>query len=149
MQRTIGWLYLLHLNQRLGREGRNGAEHYLGWTPRAELLERLRAHGTSSGARMLEVARQRGIGWHVGMVARGTPGDERRLKRYGHHDELCWTCAARAGRPPRPPHPPRPSPPRPAPELGGLWVLQGGIFVEQAALPAPLQGFMEAIIPPF
>lgn len=64
-------VYLLHLDTPLPRGvSRRGtplrAGHYLGY---AEDLEaRLERHANGTGARMLAVARERGIGWQVARV---------------------------------------------------------------------------------
>ena len=88
-----GWIYTIHLNRRLGREGRNGALHYTGWANEHGLLARLRQHRAGQGARMMAWCAANGITWHVGHLRRGTRADERRLKQHGAANR-CWTCLA-------------------------------------------------------
>lgn len=51
---------------------------------------------TATGAaRFLQVAVERGIGFHLVRAWRGTRADERRLKRNGHAADMCPVCSAR------------------------------------------------------
>jgi anti-sigma regulatory factor (Ser/Thr protein kinase)/predicted GIY-YIG superfamily endonuclease len=80
-----GTVYLLHLNQPYKH-----ARHYLGWA--ADLDARLAQHAAGSGARLLQVVRQAGIGWEL---ARTWPGDryrERQLKKQGGRSRMCPVC---------------------------------------------------------
>lgn len=123
-----GWVYTIHLLKPIGREGRNGAQHYTGWSARDELAARLLEHRRGRGARILAYCHEQGIGWVVGALQRGTPADERRLKRRWAA-ERCW-CCTRTPVEPRP----RPNRPRRAPSAGGTWVLQGPLWVQTPGL---------------
>jgi predicted GIY-YIG superfamily endonuclease len=72
------------------------ARHYLGF---AENLEaRLAAHRKGTGARLVQVIAQAGIGWRL---VRTWPGGnralERRLKNQKHGPRLCPICAESRG----------------------------------------------------
>jgi hypothetical protein len=91
-----GWIYTLHLQAPLGRGGRNGAQHYTGWT--SDLLGRLLDHRAGRGAKIMAACSDRGITWHLAALRRGTRTDERRLKRQHGASRWCWACqAGRAG----------------------------------------------------
>jgi predicted GIY-YIG superfamily endonuclease len=92
MQPQINVVYLLHFDAPLGNldNPRGQAQHYLGWTP--YLPARITAHLAGRGARLTQVARERGIGF---VIARVWPGDrtfERRLKRRKEGPKLCPIC---------------------------------------------------------
>lgn len=81
-------VYLLHLKHPLAH-----ARHYLGWTD--DLVGRLLQHGTRQGARLLEVAAERGITWTLARTWEGegaTRTFERRLKNNKHTPRLCPVC---------------------------------------------------------
>ena len=96
MRDEPGWIYTVHLHRPLGGAGRNGAQHYTGWT--RDLAGRLADHAAGRGSAMLAYCKQAGIGWHVGALRRGTPDDERRLKRQHGAARWCWTCRAGGAR---------------------------------------------------
>jgi predicted GIY-YIG superfamily endonuclease len=82
-----GAVYLLHFSPPLAH-----ARHYLGWTP--DLARRLEDHQTGRGARITQVATERGITLHL---TRTWPGDrhlERHLKRRKDAPRLCPICRA-------------------------------------------------------
>ena len=86
-------IYLLHFTAPLAR-----ARHYLGSTD--DLEARLALHRAGGGARILEVAMSRGIGWELARTWEGDRRQERRLKRRnGHGRALCPICRAGSGRP--------------------------------------------------
>jgi predicted GIY-YIG superfamily endonuclease len=104
-----GFIYLLHLSRPLGRPRsaakraeyglppRVGpytphAQHYLGFTP--ELAARLNAHrtGKTRAAKFIQAACAQGISFTLARVWRGTPQDEKRLKRYKNSPQLCPFC---------------------------------------------------------
>ena len=79
-------IYLIHFGEAYKR-----ARHYLGSTD--NLAERLKAHATGQGARLMEVITAAGISW---AVARTWPGDrklERKLKSRKNAPLLCPLCA--------------------------------------------------------
>ena len=80
-----GTIYLLHFDQPYKH-----ARHYLGWA--SDLDARLAQHAAGTGARLLQVARDAGIGWQL---ARTWPGDryrERQLKNQGGRSRMCPVC---------------------------------------------------------
>ena len=87
-------VYLIHMFGLLGSD-KHSANHYLGYA--TDVTERLRLHRAGLGARMLEVAAERGIRFEVVRIWQG--GDrklERRLKDRGHACELCPVCSGAA-----------------------------------------------------
>jgi len=83
-----GTIYLIHFNQPLAH-----ARHYLGWT--TNLQERLYAHETGNGARLMEVISERGITWRLVRTWEGGRDLERRLKAQHHNPRLCPICNPR------------------------------------------------------
>lgn len=79
--------YLLHLDGKLGR-----AQHYIGTS--GNLPRRLKDHGTKAGARLLEVARQMGIGWTLARTWEGGRETEKRLKARKNAPKFCPICKA-------------------------------------------------------
>ncbi|MPZ24453.1 MAG: endonuclease [Dehalococcoidia bacterium] len=89
-------LYLLHFDRDLGH-----ARHYLGYA--GDIPARLTAHAAGAGARLTQVARERGIGWTLAATwPNGARTDERRLKRNGASTRLCPLCPRRRRPSPRP-----------------------------------------------
>jgi len=93
-----GTVYLLHFAEPYGpgggANGRGTARHYTGWARGGArgLARRLARHGTSEGARLMQVVREAGITWEL---ARTWPGDrnrERQLKRQGGAARRCPLC---------------------------------------------------------
>lgn len=84
--------YLLCFSEPLGNE-RHQASHYLGYSPDRNLKARIAAHQAGKGARITQVAVERGI---TLTVTRIWPGegrqDERRHKRGAHPGRLCPAC---------------------------------------------------------
>jgi predicted GIY-YIG superfamily endonuclease len=94
MPRRRPGVYLLHFERPISPA--HTAQHYLGWG--ADIPARLAEHAAGGGARLTQVALERGIGWQL---ARTWPGegrtDERRHKLGAHGARLCPICR-RAGR---------------------------------------------------
>ena len=86
----LGTIYLIHLDRPY-----HHARHYLGLAKHLE--SRLAHHRNGTGARLLEVVGEAGIGWRVVRKWRGSRGDERRLKNRKDSPRLCPICAAAAG----------------------------------------------------
>jgi hypothetical protein len=125
-----GIVYLVHFDEPL-RRGRGGndddsVQHYLGWTcgqltdglNSPDLLERMRTHLDSRGARILAALNGRGIGWRPvavwdennpppflhrpkggrlyrwsdGTIWRGSRYDERRIKNQRNTPRFCPVC---------------------------------------------------------
>ena len=61
-----GYVYLLHFDRPIS--DKHTCQHYLGYT--ADLPARLAAHRAGTGARLCEVAKERGIGFVLARVWR-------------------------------------------------------------------------------
>lgn len=60
---------------------RHTTRYYIGWTEDdITYVTRMKAHVKGRGARLTQVAKERGIGWRVIMTFPGDRKDERRLK---------------------------------------------------------------------
>lgn len=79
-----GFVYLIHLYEKVGH-----AQHYTGWYQNPRRLEH---HEAGTGANLLAVARQRGIGWTVASVIPGDRNLERQLKNRGGAKRRCPVC---------------------------------------------------------
>ena len=84
-RQQLGVIYLLHFD----RPYRHAA-HYTGWT--TSLLERIDAHESGHGARLLAVIRAAGIGFTLARTWPGTRSTERALKRQGGASRRCPLC---------------------------------------------------------
>lgn len=83
-----GTIYLLHFEAPISSA--HTTQHYLGW---AEDLEpRISAHRAGDGARLTQVARERGIGFTVVRTWHGTRALERKLKNRHDAPRLCPCC---------------------------------------------------------
>jgi predicted GIY-YIG superfamily endonuclease len=82
-------VYLLHLDIPIAH-----AKHYLGSAE--DLDARLARHRSGNGARLLEVAHERGIGFSLVRTWEGGRELERRLKRRKNAPRLCPICAGEA-----------------------------------------------------
>jgi predicted GIY-YIG superfamily endonuclease len=90
-----GTTYLLHFSQLISPA--HTCQHYLGWTPGA-VADRLAEHAAGRGARLTQVAIERGIAWRLVRTWEGeTRTDERRHKRGAHGRRLCPLCRASGG----------------------------------------------------
>lgn len=87
-----GVVYLLHFSSPIA-PGRHTAQHYLGYAE--DLDARLKAHRTGAGARLVQVATQRGLSFVVVRVWVGDRKLERRLKRRHASPRLCPLCNGR------------------------------------------------------
>ena len=90
-------VYLIHFD----RPYRH-AQHYIGYSSSGTygsgmLQRRMAAHANGTGARLMQVVTEAGIGW---AVARIWPGAdryfERRLKRRGSAKRICPVCKGQA-----------------------------------------------------
>ena len=82
----VGTIYLLHFHEPVSGHAR----HYLGWA--SDLDARLEAHRQGYGARLMEVVRERGSGWHVSRTWEGTRDRERAIKDRAESPKLCPDC---------------------------------------------------------
>ena len=80
-----GIVYLLHLEQPLSPN--HTSQHYVGWAK--DLATRIQAHANGNGARFMEVANERGIGFQVVRAWRGGRTFERRVKNWKNSPRLC------------------------------------------------------------
>lgn len=86
----MGYCYLLHFSAPIA-PGAHTCQHYLGYTSR-RVSERINEHRSGRGARLTQVARERGITFTVVPTWRGTRSDERRLKNRKEGPHLCPIC---------------------------------------------------------
>lgn len=82
-----GTVYLIHFDRPYKH-----AAHYVGWTTNLEA--RLEEHRKGSGARLMEVLKEAGIGWKLAKSWPGTRELERRIKRQGGAARCCPACVA-------------------------------------------------------
>ncbi len=78
-------VYLIHFDRPYKH-----ARHYLGST--TDLPQRLHQHGTSEGARLMQVVTQAGIPWMLARTWKGGWTLEKKLKRRKNAPRLCPQC---------------------------------------------------------
>jgi predicted GIY-YIG superfamily endonuclease len=83
----IGTIYLIHLRKKIGH-----ARHYAGFTLNLKRRIRVHRHGGPGAARLMQVAKERGISWSVVGTWVGTRDDERRLKDNNDLARACPIC---------------------------------------------------------
>ena len=88
MQNEVGTIYLLHFSAPFKH-----AKHYMGWTTNLE--QRLKAHGTGNGSRLVEVITEAGLSFELVRTWEGTRNDERKLKNGKRGPRLCPICTAK------------------------------------------------------
>lgn len=79
-------VYLLHFDRPLAH-----ARHYIGSTD--DLDKRLQRHRAGQGARLLEVLKERGIGWQCVCTWEGGRDLERKLKKHKKAWRHCPICS--------------------------------------------------------
>lgn len=91
----MGTCYLFHFETPIA-PGRHTCQHYLGWTSR-HVRERIAEHRKGCGARLTQVAKERGISFIVVRTwPNTTRSDERRLKnRKDVPKRLCPICTGK------------------------------------------------------
>ena len=89
---TTGTVYLLHFSGPVA-PGHHTTQHYLGYAD--DLGPRVNAHAHGQGARLTQVAKERGLSFVVARTWQGTRSDERRLKRRHNAPRLCPICNGR------------------------------------------------------
>jgi hypothetical protein len=86
-----GTVYLLHFSAPVGNGATQRAQHYIGWAE--DLPLRLEEHLAGRGARLVTVARERGVSF---VVAKTWPDEtkhlERKLKNRGGARLICPVC---------------------------------------------------------
>jgi hypothetical protein len=90
MSGEMGTVYLLHFDRPFAH-----ARHYRGWARTANLDARIAHHRAgTSGARLMEVIHDAGIGFTVAKTEPGTRARERQLKARGASRScpLCQAC---------------------------------------------------------
>lgn len=87
------WVYLIHFAQPISPD--HTCQHYLGSAENP--FSRLHDHLTGKGARLTQVANERGIEYRIVRVWKAEPGKgrelERKLKRRKEGPKLCPICA--------------------------------------------------------
>ena len=83
----FGVIYMLHFHQPYKH-----AMHYVGWTE--DLLHRLDRHASGTGARLVEVIWQAGIGFTLVRICEGTRHTERAIKHAGGATRYCPACTS-------------------------------------------------------
>jgi len=83
-------VYLLHFNRRINPT--RPTQHYLGYAK--DLDERIREHRLGRGARLCQVAKERGITFRLAEVWIGDRCLERTLKRQKNSRRFCPICHA-------------------------------------------------------
>jgi hypothetical protein len=84
----MGTVYLLHFDRPIS--DKHTAQHYIGWT--TYLPARALAHLKGRGARLTQVAHERGIGFVIAATFPGDRTHERLLKRRHNGRLLCPIC---------------------------------------------------------
>lgn len=85
----MGTVYVLHFDRPISPD--HTCQHYVGYTSRS-LAARLADHAAGRGARLTQVARERGISWQCVQAREGTRRDERRMKNRHETPRLCPIC---------------------------------------------------------
>jgi len=87
MTGQLGIIYMLHFHQPYQH-----AKHYVGWTE--DLLHRLDRHANGTGARLVEVIWDAGIGFTLVRICEGTRSTERLIKNAGGAVRYCPACTS-------------------------------------------------------
>lgn len=82
------FVYLLHFSAPISPH--HTCQHYIGFTE--DLPVRMQAHSLGHGARLLQVAKARGIRYQVARVWQGDRQMERKLKNRKEAPSLCPIC---------------------------------------------------------
>ena len=90
-------LYLIEFSKPLGNE-RKKAQRYLGYCDDHRLDERLAEHRQGKGAKITAAAVAIGAELRVVWTGPGDRKDERRIKRWGHHERLLREARCTDGR---------------------------------------------------
>jgi len=85
LEPTADTVYLLHFDRPYKH-----AKHYIGYT--TDLEARLQAHTNGTGARLMEVIANAGIGFTLARTWDGDRKLERRLKKQKQTPRLCPIC---------------------------------------------------------
>lgn len=82
------YVYLFHFHRPISPD--HTAQHYMGYAE--DLALRMQRQRAGNGARFVQVARERGIGFTLVRVWRGGRRLERRLKNQKNAPRLCPIC---------------------------------------------------------
>jgi predicted GIY-YIG superfamily endonuclease len=82
-------VYLLHFSEPISEK--HTCQHYIGYANDVE--DRIRQHEAGYGARLTQVAIERGISWEVVRIWTGGRDVERRLKNIHNAPRLCPICS--------------------------------------------------------
>lgn len=82
------YVYLIHFTRPISPD--SPCRHYVGFCK--DLAARIQQHERGNGARLLEVAGERGIAWRVARVWRGSRRDERAIKDRHNTPRYCPLC---------------------------------------------------------
>jgi predicted GIY-YIG superfamily endonuclease len=82
------FVYLLHFSRPISEH--HTCQHYVGFT--TNLPARIQSHRMGGGARLTQVAKERGISFEVVRVWLGNRDLERRIKQYHCSNRLCPHC---------------------------------------------------------
>lgn len=85
----MGYIYLLHFDIPISPN--HTTQHYLGYTSKG-IKKRIERHRAGTGARLTEVAKERGIDFVVARKWTGTRQLERQLKNRKEGPRLCPIC---------------------------------------------------------
>jgi predicted GIY-YIG superfamily endonuclease len=85
----MGVCYLLHFHQLIA-PGKHTTRHYLGYAE--DLERRIKEHRAGQGARLTEVAKERGITFSLVRCWIGDRKLERKLKNLKNGPKLCPLC---------------------------------------------------------
>lgn len=88
-----GTVYLIHLDQPLSPN--HTSQHYIGWA--ANLAARWQQHLLGNAARFTQVAKQRGIKYHILRAWHGDKKFERKLKNRKEGPHMCPICGHAKG----------------------------------------------------
>ena len=97
MQQLGGTVYLLHFHSPIA-PSRHTAQHYIGWA--YNLSSRMQAHMRGRGARLTQVAHERGITFELAATWPGSKKFERTIENKKMGWRLCPICRAARRQPP-------------------------------------------------
>ncbi len=89
--RPASVVYLLHFHAQIA-PGRHTCQHYIGFAKIKDFAERIEEHRSGRGARLTQVAHERGIGFTLAHVWYGDRRFERRLKNRKMAPRMCPIC---------------------------------------------------------
>jgi hypothetical protein len=88
-------VYLLHFDQPISPN--HTCQHYTGFATVKDFAERIEKHRNGTGARLTQVAYQRGIGFTLAKVWYGDRSFERRMKNRKNGPRHCPICRGERG----------------------------------------------------